>query len=90
MIIGVIRVPGRILLCGSGGRNPSTDGDLIHRGAIPRDESIVVCVTGNGYKTTEVVAREVAQPVRLSRAFKDFEAWWASRATEPADDVVLS
>ena len=52
---------------------------LIERGVIPRDESIVVCVTGNGYKTAEVVADKVTSPVRLSRAFKDFEAWHDSR-----------
>jgi hypothetical protein len=39
----------------------------------------VVCITGNGYKTTEVVADDVAQPVHLSRAFKDFESWWEAR-----------
>src|SRR5207244_1094894 len=53
--------------------------DLIERGIIPRDESVVVCVTGNGYKTAEVVADRLTTPVRLSRAFKEFEAWQASR-----------
>jgi threonine synthase len=53
--------------------------DLVERGVIGRDESVVVCVTGNGYKTTEVVADEVTTPVRLSRAFKEFESWWESR-----------
>jgi len=48
---------------------------LVERGFIPRDESIVVCVTGNGYKTAEVVADRLAAPVRLSRAFREFEAW---------------
>jgi hypothetical protein len=38
-----------------------------------------VCITGNGYKTAEVVAGKLAEPVRLSRAFKEFEAWWESR-----------
>jgi threonine synthase len=52
---------------------------LIARGVIPRDESIVVCVTGNGYKTVEVVAGGLPAPVRLSRSFKDFEAWWAAQ-----------
>ena len=52
--------------------------DLIQRGVIGRDESVVVCVTGNGYKTAEVVSGELTQPVRLSRSFKDFEAWHAS------------
>jgi threonine synthase len=52
---------------------------LIERGAIPRDEPVVVCVTGNGYKTTEAVADAVTSPVNLSRSFKDFEAWWDAR-----------
>jgi threonine synthase len=53
--------------------------ELIRRGAIGPDESVVVCVTGNGYKTAEVVSGELPAPVRLSRAFKEFEAWWESR-----------
>lgn len=52
---------------------------LIERGVIKPDESVVVCVTGNGYKTTEVVTGQLVEPVRLSRAFKEFEAWWATR-----------
>ena len=53
--------------------------DLIRRGIIGADESVVVCVTGNGYKTAEVVNGKLSEPVRLSRAFKEFEAWWESR-----------
>lgn len=53
--------------------------DLVQRGVIGRRESVVVCVTGNGYKTTEAVSGRLAEPVRLSRAFKDFEAWWEQR-----------
>ncbi len=52
---------------------------LIERGVIKPDESVVVCVTGNGYKTSEVVTGELMEPIRLSRAFKEFEAWWATR-----------
>jgi threonine synthase len=54
--------------------------DLIARGVIPRDESIVVCVTGNGYKTADVTKDRLRAPVRLSRAFKDFEDWATERA----------
>lgn len=54
--------------------------ELVRRGVIPRDESVVVCVTGNGYKTAEVVANKLVEPVRLTRALADFEAWLASRA----------
>jgi len=64
----------------AGGTTLAAAIDLVNRGVIPRDESIVVCVTGNGYKTTEVVSDKVAAPVRLTRAFKDFETWYESRA----------
>ena len=40
----------------AGGTTLAATIDLIQRGVIPRDESIVVCVTGNGYKTAEVVS----------------------------------
>jgi threonine synthase len=53
--------------------------DLVQRGVIGHDESVVVCITGNGYKTAEVMAGKLAEPIRLSRAFKEFEAWWESR-----------
>ena len=53
--------------------------DMLRRGIISRDDSVVVCITGNGYKTAEVVQGRLTEPVRLSRAFKDFEAWWESR-----------
>ena len=64
----------------AGGTTLAAAIDLVNRGVIRRDESIVVCVTGNGYKTTEVVADRVTKPVPLTRAFKDFEAWYESRA----------
>jgi threonine synthase len=63
----------------AGGTTLAATIELIGRGVIPRDESIVVCVTGNGYKTAEVVADRLTAPVKLSRSFKDFEAWHESR-----------
>jgi threonine synthase len=53
--------------------------ELIKRRVIGPDESVVVCVTGNGYKTSEVVSGQLTEPVRLSRAFKEFESWWEGR-----------
>jgi len=47
---------------------------LIERGAIPRDESIVVCITGNGYKTIEVLQGRGVEPIRIGRSLADFEA----------------
>ena len=63
----------------AGGTTLAATIDLIRRGVIGPDESTVVCITGNGYKTTDVVASRMAEPVRLGRAFKEFEGWWESR-----------
>ena len=61
---------------------------MIRRGAIPRNESTVVCITGNGYKTADVVASRMAAPVRLGRGFKEFEGWWGLfRLIQSADDL---
>ena len=63
----------------AGGTTLAATVDLIQQGAIRSAESVVVCVTGNGYKTAEVVAGRLTEPVRLSRSFREFEAWWESR-----------
>jgi threonine synthase len=63
----------------AGGTTLGATIDLIQRGVIAPDESIVVCVTGNGYKTGEVVSGRLTEPVHLSRSFTEFEAWWESR-----------
>jgi threonine synthase len=63
----------------AGGTTLAGTVDLVRRGVIQPGESVVVCVTGNGYKTAEVVAGKLVEPVRLSRAFKAFESWWESR-----------
>jgi threonine synthase len=64
----------------AGGTTLAAAIELIARGTIPRGESIVVCITGNGYKTAEVVRDRLDAPVRLGRAFKEFEAWWNERS----------
>jgi hypothetical protein len=33
----------------------------------------VVCITGNGYKTAEVMRDRVAAPVQIGRSLADFE-----------------
>jgi threonine synthase len=81
-IVGAIRLLAEtegIFTEPAGGTTLAATIELIKRGIIPRDESIVVCVTGNGYKTAEVVEGKLTPPVRLSRAFKEFEAWHSSR-----------
>ena len=46
----------------AGGTTLAATRALIQRGVIKPDESVVVCVTGNGYKTAEVMSGRVARP----------------------------
>jgi threonine synthase len=54
---------------------------LIENGSIPRDEAIVVCITGNGYKTAEVMSSRVTPPVTLGRALSEFDAFMDNRGS---------
>jgi threonine synthase len=63
----------------AGGTTLAAAIDLIERGVIPRDEPVVVCVTGNGYKTAEVLSERLAPPVRLSKSLQGFESWLEAR-----------
>jgi threonine synthase len=57
----------------AGGTTLAATRALIRRGVIRRNESVVVCITGNGYKTAEVMADRVERPVRIGRGLADFE-----------------
>lgn len=46
---------------------------LIQSGRIPKDESIVVSITGNGLKTVEVVADELPYPTVIEPKLSDFD-----------------
>ncbi len=47
---------------------------LIEQGRIPRDELIVLCVTGNGLKTQEAIAGKVAEPRIIGPSLDEFDA----------------
>jgi threonine synthase len=57
----------------AGGTTLAATRALVRRGVIKPHESVVVCITGNGYKTAEVMADRVGQPLRIGRALSDFE-----------------
>jgi threonine synthase len=63
----------------AGGTTVAVTGTLIAQGVIPRDESIVICITGNGYKATDVVIDRSVTPVRLGRSLQEFEDYMAGR-----------
>jgi threonine synthase len=54
---------------------------LIESGAIARNESIVVCITGNGYKTADVMLGRTVTASNIGRGYADFERYLA---TQPA------
>jgi len=58
----------------AGGVTVAATRKLIERGTLPADESIVICITGNGYKTIEVMSGRGRDPIRIGRSLADFEA----------------
>jgi threonine synthase len=51
----------------------------VETGKIKRNESVVVYITGNGLKTTELVA-DVVSPLHIEPSVEAFEAAMAVRA----------
>ncbi|MDH4227755.1 MAG: threonine synthase [Deltaproteobacteria bacterium] len=46
---------------------------LIEQGRIPKDESIVISITGNGLKTQEALQGSIAAPPVISASLRDFD-----------------
>jgi threonine synthase len=61
----------------AGGTEVAVTKKLVQQGRIPRDESIVISITGNGYKTLETVAASVERPFAIGSGLKDFDALYA-------------
>jgi len=46
---------------------------LLEQGRIPKDEEIVLCITGNGLKTQDAVADVLEQPAIINPSLEEFE-----------------
>ena len=57
----------------AGGVTVAATKKLIEQGVIPRDEPIVICITGNGLKTVEVMGSRLAEPVRIRPSLSAFD-----------------
>jgi len=57
----------------AGGVTMAATKKLISQGVIPRDESIVVSITGNGLKTQEPLVDKVAKPHVIQASLEEFE-----------------
>jgi threonine synthase len=57
----------------AGGVTVAVARKLIEQGRIPRDEEIVLCITGNGLKTQGAVASQLEKPAVINPALEEFE-----------------
>ena len=58
----------------AGGTTLAVTLKLVKQGRIKADETVVVAITGNGYKTIEAVASAIDQPSKIDARLKDFDA----------------
>ena len=66
----------------AGGTTLAATIKLVQSGVIPKDESVVVCITGNGYKTSGVMADQLDEPTKLGRSLREFEGFLAERSSQ--------
>jgi threonine synthase len=59
----------------AGGVTVAVTKKLIEQGRIPRDESIVISITGNGLKTQEAVLGKVEEPSVIEANLKEFDVF---------------
>ena len=57
----------------AGGTTLAVAMKLIQQGRIPKDDSICVCITGNGLKTLEVVQDELTPPRVIEPKLSEFD-----------------
>ena len=57
----------------AGGVTLAVTKKLIEKGKIPKDESIVICITGNGMKTQEAILEKIGKPIKIKPILSSFE-----------------
>jgi len=63
----------------AGGATVSVARKLIEQGRIPRDESIVICITGNGLKTQEAVLGKIGETIPIAPSLASLQEALISR-----------
>jgi threonine synthase len=74
----------------AGGTTLAATIKLIQSGRIPRDESIVVSITGNGLKTQEAVVNDLVQPRVIEAKLGEFDALLAENAVKAKKESVAA
>lgn len=67
----------------AGGTTLAVARKLIEQGRIPRNEEIVLCITGNGLKTQDAVFDAIEKPATIKPSLTEFEALAGIAAGEP-------
>jgi len=57
----------------AGGVTIAVTKKLIELGVLPKDESIVVSITGNGLKTQEAIVNDISEPYIIDANLEEFE-----------------
>jgi threonine synthase len=57
---------------------------LIASGAIPANDSAVLCITGNGLKTIDAVTGHAGHPREIKPSLREFEALLETETRAPA------
>jgi len=71
----------------AGGVTVAATKRLVESGKISRDESVVLCITGNGLKTKEAIAGEFAQISAIRPTLKDFDALLEQIQSQPTEEA---
>jgi threonine synthase len=74
----------------AGGVTVGVTKKLIEQGIIPRDESILVSVTGNGLKTQEAIQDHVGRPLIIEARLSDFEKIGAPKQREMETEIQVT
>jgi threonine synthase len=74
----------------AGGTEVAVTKKLIESGRIPKDESIVISITGNGYKTLETVAGSVEKPFTINATLENFDALYQQVSETPKAKAAAS
>ncbi|MCM8795862.1 MAG: threonine synthase [Candidatus Omnitrophica bacterium] len=57
----------------AGGVTLAVTKKLIEQGKIPKDESTIICITGQGLKTQEAVLEKIGKPIKIKPNLNSFE-----------------
>ncbi len=74
----------------AGGVTVGVTKKLIDQGVLPKDESILICITGNGLKTQEAVQDRIGKPQIIDAKFSEFEKIITPRQKRLKESVVQS